>query len=234
MALSVISSSENPFIKSVVRLHASKERRKTQRCIIEGMRAVGTALTRLTLQNLVCTDDQLDYAYSCTTEDRIVLVSESLMKKISPSITPSGILGIFTIPPLNMQELTQGLVLAQVQDPGNMGTLIRTAVACKLSSVIIVEGCDPWSPKVLQSSAGTAALINIFEWSFEELLYHKKNLALYALVVEGGEAPSHIDSEQALLMIGNEARGLPEEWLTHCEKKITVPMPGNTDRKSVV
>jgi len=229
MPLSLITSPENPLIKSIVRLHSSKERRKTQRCIIEGVRAIQTALSKLTLDKLVCTDDQLEYAYSCVQEDRIVLVSESLMKKISVSTTPCGLLGIFAIPETPTQHLTPGLVLAQVQDPGNMGTLIRTAVACNLSTVVIIEGCDPWSSKVIQSSAGTIALTNIFEMSFEELATQKQNLSLYALVVEAGEAPSSIKPQQALLMIGNEARGIPEVWLTRCDKKITIPMPGNTE-----
>ena len=152
------------------------------------------------------------------------------MKKVSTTHTPSGILGVFTIPDEPAQDtLTPGLVLAKISDPGNMGTLIRTAAACNLKSVVLIEGCDPWSPKVLQAAVGTNATLQIFRWSWEELLQRKRELKLYGLVVRDGKPPLTLEASQALLVIGNEARGIEKEWLKDCDELITLPMPGSTE-----
>ena len=219
----IITSATNPRIKEVVKLHTAKGRSDANKCIIEGKRALST---NLTLDTLFCTEEHLDYAKTIT--NKIIMVPDSLMQKISTLKSPSGLLGIFRIPENPPSHLlTPGLVLVNITDPGNMGTLIRTAAACNLQSVVIIEGCDPWSPKVLQSSAG--ASLNLFEWSWEELHTHKKDLQLIALVVTGGEDPSHIDPSRALILVGNEAHGIPQDWLEQCNKQITLPMPGGTE-----
>lgn len=226
-----IHSTQHPTIKSIVRLHDSKERKRKRLCIIEGTRALQTALEGgLILDRLYCVEKQLLEAYALTSPELITHVSEAAMEKMSTATTPSGLLGAFRIPHLlPFDSLTPGLVLAQISDPGNMGTLIRTAAACNIRSVVVIEGTDPWSPKVLQASAGACALVQIFQWSWSDLMEAKKELQLYGLVVEGGENPSAIDPERALLVVGNEARGIPPSWLTLCDSKITLPMPGNTE-----
>ncbi len=230
MAYDVITSATNPLIKSVVKLHTTRGRKAANRCIIEGTRALSTASKHLTLDVLFCTDTRFDYALTLTKEANIVLIPDSLMKKISAATTPSGLLGVFHIPPQPPDDLlAPGLVLAQISDPGNMGTLIRTAAACNLSSIVIVEGCDPWSPKVLQSSAGTSAHIQLFQWSWDKLISTKKDLLLYALVVNDGEPPHTIDAQKALLVVGNEAHGIPSEWLQQCDSLVSLPMPGTAE-----
>lgn len=96
-------------------------------------------------------------------------------------------------------------------------------------NVIIVQGCDPWSPKVIQASAGTIALVSIIQCSWEELIAKKGSTKLCALVVKDGYKPEDLDLKKSLLVVGNEAQGLPEAWIGQCEQKMTIPMPGNTE-----
>ncbi len=230
MTIKTITSATNYHIKAVVKLHDRKEREALQLFIIEGKRALSTAISDIALEALFTTEDQLATAQELTEDKKIILLPDHLMKKISTAMTPSGLLGVFTIPSEPAPHLiTPGLVLADISDPGNMGTIIRTAAACKVSTVIIIDGCDPWSPKVVQSSAGTIAKLNIFRMSWEELLAQKKQLKLYALVVKDGESPQSIDKKYALLVIGNEARGISENALQTCEYTITIAMPGDTE-----
>ena len=152
------------------------------------------------------------------------------MKKMSTVATPSGFLGLFEIPaPPAPQQLTAGLVLAQISDPGNMGTLIRTAIACGVTSIVIVEGVDPWSAKVIQSSAGTISWIHVFEFDWQTLIDHKKDLQLCALVVSEGIMPTELNPTKSLLVVGNEAHGIPSQWQQHCDQLVTLPMPGKTE-----
>lgn len=162
----------------------------------------------------------------------MTLVTEPVMNKMSPSVTPSGILGVFEIPknpPLT--SLSDGIVLAHIADPGNMGTLIRTAAAMNVSSVVIVDGVDPYSPKVIQASAGCLALVNLFCIDWKTLVHGAKQaqLTLVALVVTGGQNPEKISLKKSLLVVGSEAYGIPGEWLKDCNQAMTLPMPGKTE-----
>jgi TrmH family RNA methyltransferase len=159
----------------------------------------------------------------------ILCVSPAVMKRISTATTPSGIVGIFKIPQHPKNSIGQGLVLAQIQDPGNMGTLIRTAVALNAPTIIIVEGTDPWSPKVIQASAGTIAQAVLYQLSWQELLQKKGATQLVALVVSGGKSLEKLDLCNSLLVVGNEANGLPTQWQQDCEEKATLSMPGNAE-----
>lgn len=222
-----ITSALNEQIKRVVKLHSVQERKRSKRFIVEGTRTITTALTRFKLDSLFCTEKTLAEAKDLAPSASIILIADSLMKKISTTITPSGLLAVLKIPdPTAPEFLQRGLVLAQVHDPGNMGTLIRTAAACNIKSVVVIEGADPWSPKVLQASAGTHAYVDLFQWDWQQLIAHKRNLLLYALVVNKGQPPTSIDQQQALLVIGSEAHGLPDSWVHECDEKITLPMPG--------
>lgn len=231
MSFAALTSPTNEAVKNVVRLHSARERKDQQLFIIEGLRAISTALSAgLMLDKLYCTQEELEQIRSIVPNSKLALVSPLVMKKMSTAATPSGILAVFKIPaPPRLENLTSGLVLAQIHDPGNMGTLIRTAAACGIKSIVVVEGVDPWSPKVVQASAGTIALVRIFQWDWHTLIRNKKSLRLYGLAVSGGAALSSLDFKQALIVVGNEARGIPAEWLQECDESVTLPMPGGTE-----
>ncbi len=148
----------------------------------------------------------------------ITIVTEPVMEKISTTKTPSGLLGLFSMPSeLSLDQLTSGLVLVQISDPGNMGTLIRSCAAMGCSTVVIIDGTDPWSPKVVQSSAGAIGKVHIVQTSWDMLVAHKGNYKLCAMVVKDGKAPEQIDFTNTLLVIGNEAHGISREWLKDCD-----------------
>lgn len=229
-----ITSLNNEEIKNIVKLQESRERKKQNLFIIEGLRAFATAIeANLILKQVYITENNVDSVKQFCSDDQITLVTELIMNKISSATTPSGILGAFNIPQ-NKNKITEGIVLANISDPGNMGTLIRTAASCNLRTVIVIEGVDPWSPKVVQASAGTIALVNIVQLSWEKLIsqnliLQKNKLQLYGLVVHGGDSIKNIKIDDALLVIGNEANGLPLQWQEQCDKLLTLPMPGETE-----
>jgi len=197
----------------------------------EGLR-VCTALIEAGWQpiDLYVRQKMLQKAKNLVAEGQITIVSDSVMEKLSQSTCPSGMVGVFKLPKKpKTEKLASGIVLAEVADPGNMGTLIRTCAALGFSSVVVVGGTDPWSHKVVQATAGAIAQVNIFSWSWEKLLQNKGDKKLVALVVKDGEKPEKIDPQNSLLVVGNEAHGLPQEWIADCDKKITLPMPGRVE-----
>jgi len=228
--IKTITSSQNPLIQRVIKLHEVKYRAKFQEFIAEGIRTIETLIkSNQTITTLFTTEEYIHDAQQLVPDKNIILISTSLMKKISLATTPSNFLAIFAIPSQETISLNPGIVLAQIQDPGNAGTLIRTAVAMNKNTIICVESVDPWNPKVIQASAGTIGYANIFSLSWQELLQHKKQLKLYALIVSGGQNPYTINTQDALLVIGNEAHGIPQNWIDQCDKKITLSMPGTCE-----
>lgn len=241
-----ILSRSNAEIQCVFGLQKAKNRAAEQCFIAEGVRACTTLLKNgIELVAFYATEALIDTAHEIIDEhlsahdttlskqiatDVIVLVNQPIMEKISTAKTPSGLLGVFRIPSQQPPEkLSAGLVLVDISDGGNMGTLIRSATAVNAPSIVIVGGIDPWNPKVVQASAGTIGAIPLFCWTWQELIAHKRHLQLYALVVSGGSPLEIITPHNALLVIGSEAHGLSDAHLQDCDHSITLTMPGNTE-----
>lgn len=227
-----ITSRTNPLIKHIALLQQKKYRQEFKQFLAEGERTCAT-LIHHGLQPLavIVTERMVSRAEKMTATDVITIVPDHVMEKISTSESPSGIVCQFAIPsqPAASTLSAPGIVLAQITDPGNMGTLIRTAAALNIKSVVIVESTDPWSPKVVQASAGTIGSVSLFSWSWDELLHHKKKYQLGALVVDGGKNPAQISLNNMLCVVGSEAHGIPAAWIAQCDEQLTLPMPGATE-----
>src|SRR5579872_3068729 len=211
-----ISSRQNPEIISVAALANAKERAIQKKFIAEGTRTLAALIASpIKLIQLYVNEKMLSTAHGLTAEANITVVSDPVMEKISQSTSASGILGVFAMPDSPApNQLSAGLVLARIADPGNMGTLIRTAAALNIKSVVVVEGTDPWGPKVVQSSAGTIGSVNIFRLDWAELIKNKSTHKLCALVVSGGKKPQELDTQNSLLVVGSEADGIPDAWIS--------------------
>jgi len=224
-----INSHTNSLVKHVVKLHSAKNRTIAQEFIAEGMRTISTIIEAGHKPLILfVVEDFLHHAKQLANDDAIVIVAPSVMTKMSAAKSPSGMLATFKIPQqLPFTKLTAGIVLAQASDPGNAGTLIRTAAAMNKNTVLFIEGVDAWNPKVVQASAGAIGRVNIFSLTWNTLLQHKKNLTLCALVSSQGKNPSTVNLSNALIIIGSEGHGIPNEWIDQCDERITLPMPGN-------
>lgn len=228
--MKIIESPNNIEIKAVAELLTPKGRKQENKFIAEGVKVIKTLLdAQMQLIKIYCTKEHLITALSYTTENNIVEISTNVLNKLSTASTPSGMVALFAIPTAPQVPLQRGVVLAQIQDPGNMGTLIRTAAAMNVKNVIVVEGCEPWSPKVIQATAGTIGTVTIVQCNWAELLEKKNNLQLCALVVHNGKTPQQLTFSNCLLVVGNEAQGLPQAWIDDCQEKLTLQMPGKTE-----
>ncbi len=230
--MKLITSRHNPEIKRVVELHDAKARKEQQLFIAEGVRTCAALIQSGVLPTtFFVTERILDEAYSLISAcDTVYQVPEDVMEKISTAATPSGMLAVFPIPSApKLDSLERGIVLAQISDPGNMGTMIRTAAALNIKSVVVIEGADVWSPKTVQATAGTIGSVDIYQTTWEQLVAHKKDLPLCALIVSGGKKPQELTNRNCLLVVGSEAYGLPLEWIAQCDEKVTIPMPGKTE-----
>jgi len=223
-----ILSHTNSIVQHVVKLHNVKYRTEFQEFIAQGERTISTLITAGHIPAILfVVEDDLKEAKKLATHDTIIIVEPSIMEKISTTKSPSGMLAVFKIPAQpSYNAISSGIVLVEIQDPGNAGTLVRTAVAMNKKTAIFVESVDAWSPKVVQASAGAIGMLNVFCMSWQELIENKGDIPLCALIVSSPQNPRNPDLSNALIVIGNEGHGIARQRVGQCEEKMTLAMPG--------
>lgn len=162
---------------------------------------------------------------------RLVEVPEDVMQLISPAKTPQGVVFTCRLPRTECPQTLTGaryLALDGVQDPGNVGTILRTADAFDCDGVFLVNACaDPYSPKTARATMGAVFRRDVYQCTADELcaLLQKSNLPLYGTALRN-DTVSLRDAElsRAAVAIGSEGRGLSAEILSKCEKTIKIPM----------
>jgi TrmH family RNA methyltransferase len=217
-----ISSPGNERIKPVRRLHRAKERRATGRTLLEGPHVLQAAIGAGIVPELVFVaegDPLPDIAAE------VIPVTEAVLDTIAPTDSPRGPIAVVEIPSPDPLRPEPTLVLWELNTPGNVGTLIRSAAAFGWN-VARHGGADPWSPKVLRAAAGAHFAVPISEVDdLAEL--EQAGLMPVATVPEGGVAPESIESSGPVaLLVGNEASGLPTEVIESVELALTIPMAG--------
>jgi len=219
-------------IKWYKSLATRKGRHETEAFLIEGDRAIRQIISSNpdAIIELVSTEE-LPLFYRKYTNR---LVTESQLRSISSTKSPQGIIAVVNLPlDLYSNQLPDNsgakiLLLEDIQDPGNVGTLIRTAAAFEFSGIILTENCaDPFSPKVVQSSAGTVLSLWIRRTSrYRELVEELKHkgYSLVAADLGGTEDPSVLYHKSKLLLaLGNEASGLSDSVLNASNHRFRIP-----------
>ena len=218
----IVTAVDNPLIKDLVALHDSSGRRQASAFLVEGRRAISGLLAAGWKPLQICVRDGESVPDGWPA---VQLLGERAAAKASTASTPSGYLAVFATPDHGRPDpALGGLVLAGVADPGNLGTLLRTAAAFAVPQVVCIGGADPFGPKVVQASAGAIAAVRLFPgvgWS--ELA---GGATLTGLVPRDGTAPAALAVGPRWLVVGGEADGIPAEGLAACTERLTLPMPG--------
>lgn len=227
--MNYISSKSNEQVKHLVNLQDRSYRYEHRQFFVEGTRACTQLLEKYQPVAIYMTEKYYKKNSWHHHQELIIGVAEHVMDKICTTKNPSGICAIFSIPEtLPLPQTGPGLVLVEVSDPGNMGTLIRTAAAMNINKIILIGGVDPYNPKVIQSTAGCLTAVQIYQANWQELIQQKK-LALCALIVQKGKQPDELNLCNKFLVVGNEAHGLTAEQVQDCNETMTIPMPGHAE-----
>jgi len=225
-----INSTQNPTIKHLVKLQNKAYRHEHGKFIAQGYVACMTLINqKYELIDLYVTEQEYHKHNDTLQKFDCTFISDEVLHKISTTKTPSGIIAVFAIPQQSYTPDSNAIVVHTIQDPGNLGTLIRTAAAMNVKNLFIIDGVDPYSPKVIQATAGTIGYVNIITTSWQTFVQEHQNIVTCALVVQQGQAPQKLDISQSILIIGNEGQGLPDNIIQDCTQQMTIPMPGNTE-----
>jgi RNA methyltransferase, TrmH family len=232
--MQLLSSLDNPLVKHLRSLHEARFRREVGAVLIEGQRAIDGCLLAGWKPQHILLSEQVELPTSWVAHP-LVRMSQRVAEKLSQASTPSGYIAAFSLPqPAPLAVERGGLVLVDVHDPGNVGTLIRCAAAFQLSQCVLFGGADPYSHKVLQATAGAFAGMQIHRYASDQSLSLLAGGApRCALVVRGGQQPPTLKPGPRWLVLGSEAHGLDEQRMAECEERLTLPMPGAVESLNV-
>jgi len=260
-ALPMLSSPQNARVKEYVALRVDGNFRREKQCfLLEGRRAVAEALGPLTLpsplggegwgegragvrevifsEHILGEDLQL-VAQAQAQGIALTRVSKDVFKKIADVMTPQGIAAVVAIPRWRMEDLfanPQALlaVACGIQDPGNLGTLIRSCEAAGAAGLVTLEDtADPFNAKVVRATAAGLLALPILRLKADEFLSEsaRRQVRLVATTAREGVPYKEFDwrTRPLALCIGSEGEGLPGKIEAACREKVTIPMKGRAE-----
>lgn len=244
--MKTIHSVHNPGVKNIVKLRKSRERKKQGLFLIEGMKEVEAALkSGVDIQSVYVSPDikTAEIQKLVSTEDKVASVTKEMFKKISYTKEESGILAVASAYQYKLKDL-EGLledpmvmVLENVEKPGNLGAIIRTAVSAGVDAVIVNDmQTDIFNPNVVRASLGGLFFIKVIEAGAKETYnwLREKELSVYVTSAHSTKSYWNIDYTLGFgLVVGSENRGVSEFWKKKTDSLITIPMKGKVSSLNV-
>ena len=251
--MDTVTSSQNPFVKYLGKLKNRRFREREGKFLIEGARFVEEALkSGWPVEGLVYSGDFPEsgrwagIAAAQRLDIRIITVTGKVMKELASTETPQGVMALCGMKSWRVEDILAGrpgrgegkntlvVVADGVSDPGNLGTIIRSADAFGADGAVLTRGTvDPYNSKVLRSTMGSVFHIPVAGGADPAGLYRgltDKGVGLLVGVPEGGVPVSRLDLCGPLaLVVGSEAWGPSRELLSLPHKKATIPMPGGAE-----
>ena len=229
----IITSKDNEIIKNIKKLKEKKYRLDSY--IVEGIKMVKEAINENQEIALIAIREDFKIDFD-TKNTKIVIISNKIFNDISDVKTPQGILAVIKKNQNNQIETNQEYILAldSLQDPGNMGTIIRTADSANINQIIINKTTvDPYSPKVIRSTMGAIYRTNIIEVEDLKATLKEMKLKGFQIITTDLKATQSIYdinyNNKTVVVIGNEANGVSQEILQTADKKVIIPMLGKTE-----
>ncbi|MCM1316030.1 MAG: RNA methyltransferase [Muribaculaceae bacterium] len=236
----IITSKDNPVIKLYQKLSSSKkERIQYGLFVLEGLRITQDAINENTrITHLILTENSAgkypDLFQADLRNTKVIVISNELGNRISATSTTQGVFAICGIPQHKKTVFSDDgkyIILYGLQDPGNVGMIIRTADALGMNGVIMSGSCDLYSPKVIRSTMGSVFRTNIFIENNTENLFsmlENNKITTSAAVIDGETSLTECTfTGKHAVFIGNEGNGLPHEVSARCDRRVTIRMNGN-------
>ncbi|CAM4160806.1 TrmH family RNA methyltransferase [Lacicoccus alkaliphilus] len=232
MVREVITSKDNTRIKNLRKLHKRKERSRTGMFLIDGEHLVEEAVAAG--QRIHYLIAEADYTFTFDASDfEVVYVSAPVLKSLSQLEAPQGVMAALTYVPPEVSG-DKVLVLDDVQDPGNLGSLIRTADAFGFDRVVVSRGTvDPFSDKVLRSAQGSTFHISIEVADAGGAIREFDGMTIGTSLRDAEFLDEVPQPDRLLVVLGNEGRGVSGELLGFVDRTVKIHMPGRSESLNV-
>lgn len=227
--MEVITSLDNKKIKNLSKLLLKKYRDEENKFLVEGEHLVEEAFRAGVLLEVVQTED-----YNGSFNVETTYVTYDVIKKLSNTQNPQRVIGVCK--KLEEKEIGNKIVILEdLQDPGNLGTIIRSSVAFNVDTIVVSSNTvDIYNDKVLRSSEGMLFHINIMKRDIDTFIdeLHNDGYVVYGTKVDGGTNLKEVTSnEKMAIVMGNEGAGVKDSTLDMCDEYIYIPM--NSDCESL-
>lgn len=226
-------------LKYILSLKTSKIRQKYGVFIVEGEKMAQEVLTQRNIEiELVCALEtwiEQNNSLSRSFVDKIITVTESELKQLSNLTTPNKVFIVAKIPPPqynNVQiQKSFSFYLDGIQDPGNMGTILRIADWFSIPYIFCAKTCvDVWQPKVVQASMGAFLRVQTVEMDFFDLKKQFPDLPTFAAILRGANIfEKNAFPKHGIIVIGNEGSGISDDIIAKADFKITIPGGGGAE-----
>lgn len=213
------------------RLNRARARKETGRTLVEGPNLLAEALVADVAPEVVFAldSDESTAVLAASHDFELVVVDPGALSRLAGTRTPRGPVAVIEIPsPGPLTGRAGALVSWGVGDPGNVGSLVRTAAAFGWAFAFSPGTADPWSPKVLRAGAGAQFRSGPIPISTMDDLTGA-GYDVVASVVEGGLPVDRLGSGRYAVLVGEEAAGLPDDVVERASTRLTIPMPGGTE-----
>lgn len=235
-----INSPQNKLIKSLRKLQRKRDREQQQLYLIEGAHVVQEALKQIQPQYLLATQDYAQTDWLQDWQNQIIWISAEVAHALAETVTTQGVFAAMPLPQQTQPKNLAGswLLLDRVQDPGNIGTMVRTADAVGLTGVVLGTGSvDRFSPKLIRSMQGSQFHIQIFSGVLQDWVTQLKAIGT---PVYGSELnPQAVSFRKVLpatnfaLIMGNEGQGMSATLLQQTTQNLFIPMQGAAESLNV-
>lgn len=235
--LKFIQSVQNDKVKEWKKLTTRKGRDKAKQFIVEGFHLVEEALKKDSA-NLLIVDENIEIPHSWNVDNQeIYQVSSAVAKAIAETETTQGIFAICDQKPSNTTSCLRVLLLDGVQDPGNIGTIIRTADAAGVELVVCGDGCvDVYNAKALRSTQGSIFHIPVIKGNLQEwiLKLQAQGITVYGTSLQNAMDYREVQlAEKYALVMGNEGNGVSDAVLQQCDQNLYIPIFGDAESLNV-
>lgn len=240
LGMKLIQSRDNPLFRELLKLAGSaRQRSKSNQTLLDGAHLLAAYLDcglqprHILLNAQAAHDEEIAALIQRLTDVSVTQLDDKLFSELSELKTPSGIIALIEIPQFaeTAEHSRFALLLEDIQDPGNLGSMLRSAAAAGCDAVFLSHGCaDAWSPKVLRAAMGGHFALRIYE---------RQDLLVVAGAFPGTRLATSLQATHRLydcdlrgnvaFLIGNEGAGLSAELLNLATQKITIPMPGQVE-----
>lgn len=239
-----INSVDNPLIKRVTKLKQRKYRDKEGKFICSGFNILSEAIAQKQNIDIVLIRHDIkehDIVGECVRNNiDIAILNRECFEKISDTESTQGIMAIVTKPrlePLNMHKNSY-VIIEELQDPGNLGTIIRTAEAAGFTQIVMVKGTvDVFSPKVIRACAGAVFRMPIsFENTVKDAIDYVKEKGAKALVTKVDEGIPYYNlniADNVAILVGNEGNGVSQTAAEMADEVLNIPMSGKAESLNV-
>lgn len=222
--MNYINSINNRQIKLIKGLESKKHRRESSLYIAEGYNLLKDAPKEQIQSIFVRESDQEKYQSITNQCDSVFIVSDEIFNKVAFTENSNGLLAVMK---KQLEREVSGdiiLVLDRISDPGNLGTIIRTAVAMGVFDLVLMECTDPYAPKVIRSSMGGNFYSNIVECKMVDFAKITQSYQVFALDMKGLSVYDFVAPCKLALVVGNEAHGISADIKDKLDGYLSIPM----------